>query len=65
MAAPFPEMEKSEFGDKRLGFCFERITHLGIPISLPGEGVKYVIGYTSLELWSEVGTRNGMWELTA
>lgn len=30
----------------------------GIPVSPPSEGVKCVIGYTSLQLWGEVGTRD-------
>lgn len=36
---------------------FERIT-VGVPNNPPSEGVKYVVRYTSLELWSEVRTRD-------
>lgn len=57
MAASFPELEKSGFRGKRSGFCFERIT-VGVPNNPPSEGVKYVVRYTSLELWSEVRTRD-------
>lgn len=55
MAASFPELEKSGFRGKRSGFCFE---HIGVPNNPPSEGVKYVVGYTSLELWSQVRTRD-------
>lgn len=50
MAAPFPEMEKSGFGSEGSGFFFFNILHLGYLICPPHGGVKYVIGYSSLEL---------------
>lgn len=49
MAAVFPELEKSGFRGKRSGFCFEHVA-AGVPNNPPGEGVRYVVGDTSLEL---------------
>lgn len=57
MAASFPELEKSGSRNNRSGFCFEHVT-VGVLNNPQSEGVKYVVGYTSLELWGEVGTRD-------
>lgn len=54
MAVSFPGVEKSGLRGRRSGFCFEH-TIFGIPIHPQSEGVKYIIGYTYLELLSEVG----------